>query len=99
MGSAAVTGIVRHCRASAKLTNGGHRENRLGIVVLQQVLLAYMPGSEDRDEWSRRGSLLDIGPPFRLFPFHQAHRANDFESEFAGRFDGLDRGRAGGADV
>src|SRR5207245_5123066 len=42
---------------------------------------------------------LYIWAAFVLFALHQAHHTDDFESEFSGRLDGLNRGCAGGADV
>src|SRR5579859_836951 len=94
------SGIVGHCRPSTNFANRSDRENiRLRVVGLQDVLLTHVVGGEYRNERRRGCGFLHIRAALMFFALHQAHHADDLESEFARGLDRLDRGSAGRADI
>src|SRR5580692_6349897 len=54
---------------------------------------------KDRHERRRRRSLLHVWTAVGFFAFHQAHHADDFESELARGFNRLNRRSSSGANV
>jgi hypothetical protein len=97
---AKVSGIVGDSGASADFARRRNGENAgFGVVGLQDVLLAYVTGGEDGNKRRGCGGFFYVGAALRFFALYQAHDTDDFETEFAGGFDGLDGGCTGGADV
>src|SRR5579859_905790 len=60
---------------------------------------AHFSCLEDRDELDRAGCFFYRRASSGLFTFDQTGDSSDFKAEFACRFDGLNRGRAGRAHV
>src|SRR5579872_1296067 len=97
---AASSGIIGNGRSSANFARGRNRKNAgFRVVVLQHMLFAHVTRGENRDERGGRGSLFYIRASIGFFALDQTHHANDIESELACRFDRLDGGGPGRADV
>src|SRR4029077_6506771 len=75
---------------AADFAGGAHGDKFIRLVGLEQVLLAHVIRTEDRNKRSRRRSLFDAGTPTRLSAFYKTHDADDFETELARRFNRLD---------
>src|SRR5216684_3414591 len=63
------------------------------------MFFPYLLSLEHGDEFRGTRGLFHIRSSLCFFALHQAHNADDLESEIAGGFDRLDRGRTGGARV
>src|SRR5580658_3144212 len=63
------------------------------------MFLAHIIRREDGNERRRRSRILHIRPALGFFALYQAHHSNNFESEFARRFNRLNRRRPRCANV
>ena len=66
---------------------------------LAEMFLADVVGGEDAYEFGRDGGFFYVGAAFGFLAFYEGDHAYHFKSKFAGGFDGLDGGGAGGADI
>src|SRR5581483_7447489 len=94
-----VAWIVRNGGTTADFAGSRHRKTAVGRVFLPKVLLSHVLRREYGNKLSRCRGFLHVTPSTSLLPFHQAHHADDFKSEFARGLDGLSGGRPGGANV
>src|SRR5262245_2649019 len=91
---------VRHRRPSTNFACGRYRKDAwLSVVILRNVLLAYIVRRENGNERRRSRSLFHIWTSLRLFPLNETHYADDLKPEIPRGFNGLDCGRAGRADI
>src|ERR1700758_1480287 len=91
--------MVRDCRLSTNLATGADGLHFSGVIRLQNMLLTNIVRLEDRNERGRRRPFLDVGPASGLLAFHEAHRANDYESEITRCLNRLYGGCTSRADV
>jgi hypothetical protein len=63
------------------------------------MLSADVVGAEEPQEWGARGGGLDGGAAIGFFTLHDADDGGDGHAGFLCRFDRVDGGAAGGADV
>jgi hypothetical protein len=83
-----------HCERWRR-TNAHNRLPRFG----RPMHLSHIIRCEDCYKRRRRCSLIHARATVGFFAFHQAHHANDSESEFARGLDRLNRGSSSGANV
>src|SRR5437868_14760229 len=97
---AAAARCVRHRWMAAQFardTRDGHCIRH--SFILQHVLPPHIGGREDGNKRSWRGSLFHSGAASSFLALNQTHDSLDGESEFACRFNRLNCGSPGGANI
>ena len=76
-----------------------YREWTGSLALLANMFGADLGGGEEREKRGISGGCLHCGAAVGFFPLHNANHRSDFHAGFAGGFNGVDGGCAGGADI